>query len=514
VSFGRDLNFALLSTMSATDYHSWSKFDEDAALQQSEEEEMHAEALRAQKRAELAKAELEAKVLRDSGQAAAALKSKSDVETLKAKQAGKRRGRGSPADAAANAAEAEKLRLLAEATARINECMQRGITLRSEAAKLTRAKRWSEAFDAALAALALLSEARGRIGADSGHATPFAQESHMCNGAGGSCSHHGDRESGNGHAHNGPCGGSHGHSHDHSHVESCHGPECGHGGTGASASSTSSSPPPAAAAAAASDVRNVLRVAHGDCGVIMGVCAASEGRLGEAADLLRAVLLEQPRRVDAWVARGEVFARMGVPLLADLHAQQAASLDDARPADAALTWLLSPGEAMEKLPRPPSALPPVPLLLPSSGVIAGADGGGGSSGDDGVQEGAALSGHVGENVDGAASAPAASSATLQAAREAAEFYRQGVALHREQCFLSARAKFEAALCLAEEASATSGADGAAAAPATIGGAAAPADDGLATDAATTSAAAAADPAADPAAAAAGAATAAAAATDP
>ncbi|CAM9722477.1 unnamed protein product, partial [Discosporangium mesarthrocarpum] len=63
------------------------------------------------------------------------------------------------------------------------------------------------------------------------------------------------------------------------------------------------------------------------CYMTAAACLSRSGRVAEATETLRDLLLEDPNNVPAWMARGEAFQAMGTPLLAELHLERALALE-------------------------------------------------------------------------------------------------------------------------------------------------------------------------------------------
>jgi len=78
----------------------------------------------------------------------------------------------------------------------------------------------------------------------------------------------------------------------------------------------------------ANNPKSLITTLRRDFNLNLGRAHLSTNNLSAAVDSLKYVLLVDGANVNGWIARGEAFRQMGVPLLADLHLVKATELDE------------------------------------------------------------------------------------------------------------------------------------------------------------------------------------------
>lgn len=319
-----------------TDFVAWDKYDVESALAQVEDEGK----LEDKRRAEVARDALQTKsqeeVLKEAVFAAGALKSRAAVEALKLKQSNSKRGRRSApsqqgsgtlaTSAILGASEVDALQALATRVSEATCGLKAAWELRNEAGKQLEKSDSQAAIGDARACLARLDTVQPllRSGTEEVKNMPCSEhknsdESHNEHSCGHGHSHeHSNANTSAGANEAGPtdgctANGSHDHSHHHGHSCSNHDRKQ----KGIDSTMEGSRP----------DLLKISKSLRYECRMIIGAAMLRIGCTAKATETFRDVLLEEPDRVRAWVARGGAFRGSGVPLLASLHIERALQLD-------------------------------------------------------------------------------------------------------------------------------------------------------------------------------------------
>eukprot|EP00752_Nemacystus_decipiens_P001327 g1317.t1 len=324
-----------------TDFRKWDKFDADAAEEEVERKAEDEEV----KRRRIAE---EQRALKSCQDRAARLKSEAVVRALKAKRGSRRRptatstgcdggnsSRGSiePLGGKSKDDPASLARASADEADVILAGLRKGLALRDEVVAATEAGELHRGVCKAREGVLQLDAAQTLL-LKATASTDDDGDTHAQAGGGG-------------HNASGTCcgGGGHDHSHAHAHAHEppghTHGGSGGHGGArcagdkgggGVGIEKSGGAPEgrreeEEAARREMAAALEVLRRARAACRVAEAACLLRGGRTAESTETLRDLLLEDPKGVPAWVARGESFLALDAPLLAGLHFDRALELD-------------------------------------------------------------------------------------------------------------------------------------------------------------------------------------------
>eukprot|EP00903_Cladosiphon_okamuranus_P007191 g6982.t1 len=471
-----------------TDFRKWDKFDADAAEEEVERKADDEEA----RRKRIAK---EQRALKSCQDRAARLKSEAVARALKAKRTSRRQRSASttssdngnsrhnsndPSGEKAKEDPASLARASADEAEAILVGLRAGLLLRDEVVAATEGGELHRGVRKARECLLqldstqtfLLKATASKVEDDSNRQ---GQAVGGGSNAKGTCCGGGGHEHSRAHAH------AHAHTHTHAHAHS--GSVDNRGGRNAAdwgeGSPDGRREEEESAKKEMAGALEVLCGAKAACRVAEAACQLRAGRAAESTETLRNLLFEDPKRVPAWLARGESFLVLDAPLLAGLHFDRALELDPGCAAAARHK------EKLRRLSSDDSA--PAATDVPSGGrddgkqkrVAAANSAGDGSpapaeeravfsTSDDKRQHGAVTAvaaiasssrGQGGRstgtgNGNGNGNGNGGSSAAFRRAVAAAcENYRAGVVLHQEAFLSSSTEKFLRALELLQVAAA-------------------------------------------------------------